>query len=197
MEKKTDFKEKPLLTGERAILRPFRIEDFEDMIAILSEPDLRKLTGSAINEEKCTEPFSEEDLHKMSAWYESRNEQTDRMDLAVIDRHTGDLVGEAVLNEYDEVTRNVNFRILIGKSGQGRGIGSEATQMLLKYAFEVLNLHKVSLEVFSFNPRAERVYVKSGFILEGVRREDFRFEEDYFDTKIYGILKSDYAQIGK
>jgi len=68
---------------------------------------------------------------------------------------------------------------------------------LLKYAFEVLNLHKVSLEVFSFNPRAERVYVKSGFILEGVRREDFRFEEDYFDTKIYGILKSDYAQIGK
>jgi len=119
------------------------------------------------------------------------------MDLAVIDRHTGDLVGEAVLNEYDEVTRNVNFRILIGKSGQGKGIGSEATQMLLKYAFEVLNLHKVSLEVFSFNPRAERVYVKSGFILEGVRREDFRFEEDYFDTKIYGMLKSDYAQIGK
>lgn len=197
MKGKTDFKHKPILTGERMILRPFKEDDFDEMIAILNEPDVRKLTGSAVNEEECAEPFSEADLDKMRAWYASRNEQTDRMDLAVIDRHTGNLVGEAVLNEYDEVTRNVNFRILIGMSGQGRGIGSEATKLILKYAFEVLLLHKVSLEVFSFNPRAERVYVKNGFLLEGVRREDFRFEDEYIDTRIYGMLKSDYKRISE
>ena len=197
MNTKTDFKEKPLLSGEKVILRPFNDDDFEDIIDILNEPDVRKLTGSAVNEEECADPFSDEDLEKMSAWYASRNEQTDRMDLAVIDRQTGYLVGEAVLNEYDEVTRNVNFRILIGKSGQGRGIGSEATKMILQYAFEVLLLHKVSLEVFSFNPRAERVYVKNGFLLEGVRREDFRFQDEYIDTRIYGMLKSDYKRISE
>lgn len=197
MKEKTDFKHKPIITGERMILRPFKEDDFDEMIVILNEPDVRMLTGSAVNEEECAEPFSEADLDKMRAWYASRNEQIDRMDLAVIDRQTGYLVGEAVLNEYDEVTRNVNFRILIGKSGQGRGIGSEATKMILQYAFEVLLLHKVSLEVFSFNPRAERVYVKNGFLLEGVRREDFRFQDEYIDTRIYGMLKSDYKRISE
>lgn len=197
MKEKTDFKHKPIITGERMILRPFKEDDFDEMIVILNEPDVRMLTGSAVNEEECAEPFSEADLDKMRAWYASRNEQIDRMDLAVIDRQTGYLVGEAVLNEYDEVTRNVNFRILIGKSGEGRGIGSEATKMILQYAFEVLLLHKVSLEVFSFNPRAERVYVKNGFLLEGVRREDFRFQDEYIDTRIYGMLKSDYKRISE
>jgi RimJ/RimL family protein N-acetyltransferase len=55
-----------------------------------------------------------------------------------------------------------------------------------------LQLHKIGLEVYSFNPRAERVYQKAGFVLEGVKREDFIYNGEYIDTKVYGMLKADY-----
>ncbi|WP_312651885.1 GNAT family protein [Proteiniclasticum sp.] len=194
MKSMPNFIHKPVLEGERALLRPFKEEDLKFILAILDEPELRRLTGSASCDEETNSPLSTEDLERTRHWYESRNEQTDRLDLAIIDKKTGLLVGEAVFNEYDEATGNVNFRILIGQAGQGRGIGSEATKIFLRYGFILLDLHKISLEVFSFNPRAERVYIKNGFVLEGIKREDFRFNEEYIDTKIYGMLKSDFLK---
>ncbi len=194
MKSMPNFIHKPVLEGKRVFLRPFKKEDLELILAILEEPELRRLTGSASCDEETHRPLSPEDLERTRHWYESRNEQTDRLDLAIIDKKTGLLVGEAVFNEYDEATGNVNFRILIGQAGQGRGIGSEATKLFLRYGFILLDLHKISLEVFSINPRAERVYIKNGFVLEGIKREDFRFNEEYIDTKIYGMLKSDFLK---
>ncbi len=99
-----------------------------------------------------------------------------------------------VFNEYDDVANKVNFRILVGPHGRNKGLGSEATALFLQYGFEVLNLHKIALQVFSFNPRGEHVYVKNGFVLEGILREDFMYENEYVDTKVYGILASEYKK---
>jgi hypothetical protein len=47
-----------------------------------------------------------------------------------------------------------NFRILIAPRGRDRGLGSEATRLIVGYGFERLHLHRISLEVYAFNPRA-------------------------------------------
>ena len=83
----------------------------------------------------------------------------------------------------------------MSQSYSNKGLGSEAIQLFIQYGFEQLNLHKISLEVFSFNPRAEHVYTKVGFKLEGIKREDFKYNDKYIDTKIFGLLKSEYDQI--
>ena len=67
--------------------------------------------------------------------------------------------------------------------------------IFLQYGFEVLELHKIELEVYSFNPRAEHLYQKSGFVLEGIKRQNFKFNNEYFDTKIYGMLRSEYRSL--
>ncbi|MBU5334216.1 GNAT family N-acetyltransferase [Anaerocolumna aminovalerica] len=190
-----DFKTKPVLEGKKVILRPFDIEDWEKMLPILAEPEVNHLTGSVVNDEEAGGAFSIEEMEKIKEWYLSRNHQTDRLDLAIIEKEKEALVGEVVFNEYDEDTCNVNFRILIGEAGRGKGLGTEATEIFLRYGFEVLGLHKVELEAYSFNPRAERVYRKNGFILEGVKREAFRYNNMYIDTHIYGMLKDDYDKV--
>lgn len=187
-----NFAEKPVLIGEKVVLRPFETEDSERMIRILAEVEVQRLTGSATHDEETQGEMGEEEQERVRAWYATRHTQTDRLDLAIIDRASGMLVGEAVFNEYDDSTGNVNFRILIGSEGQGKGLGTEAIALFLRHGFEVLGLHRVGLEVYSFNPRAERVYVKNGFVLEGVKREDFRYNGEYIDTKVYGMLRSDY-----
>ena len=190
-----NFKIKPILVGERVILRPFEVNDIDTMINILNEPELKKLTGSISNDHDAKKTMDEDEIKRVSDWYKSRNDQTDRLDLAIALKDTNQIIGEVVFNEYDDLTNNVNFRVLMSQSYNNKGLGTEAIQLFVRYGFEHLNLHKISLEVFSFNPRAERVYTKIGFIIEGIKREDFKYNEEYIDSKIYGMLKRDYELI--
>ncbi|MNW49642.1 Spermidine N(1)-acetyltransferase [compost metagenome] len=188
------FQTKPMLQGQKVILRPFMPEDYSTMISLLEDPEIRRLTGSAHTDEEANEPTSPEEAEHIKQWYLSRNDQTNRLDLAIIEQATGQLVGEVVFNDYEPTTHNVNFHILIGAAGRGKGLGTEATALFLRYGFEVLHLHKVELEVYSFNPRAERVYRKCGFMLEGIKCESFLYNGEYIDTKLLGLLGRDYAQ---
>jgi RimJ/RimL family protein N-acetyltransferase len=192
MYKKIDFSNKPVLEGNKVILRPFTEADCEIMLDLLEEAELRKLTGSVCSDEEAEEPSSQDEIDRTREWYLTRNQQTNRLDLAIVEKESGNVVGEVVYNDYDEDTGNVNFRILMGKAGCNRGIGSEAVSLFIHYGMTVLKVHKIGLEVYSFNPRAERVYQKAGFVLEGVKQEDFRYNDEYIDTRVYGLLQADY-----
>lgn len=192
MKKKSNFMNKPVLAGEKIILRPFEDKDCEIMYEILNEPDLKKLTGSVSSDKEADAPPQPDEKEKIRQWYMTRNEQNNRLDLAVVYRECDQVIGEVVFNEYDEETDNVNFRVLLSEASCNKGVGTEAISMFIQYGMEELELHKISLEVYSFNPRAERVYQKVGFKLEGIKREEFLYNQEYFDIKIYGLLKADY-----
>ncbi|MFN8045662.1 MAG: GNAT family protein [Dermatophilaceae bacterium] len=103
----------------------------------------------------------------------------------------GDLVGEIVLNERDASARACNLRILVGAAGRGRGLGTEAVRLLTAYGLDVLELHRISLEVHAFNARARHVYEKVGFVHEGTLRQALSFDGDWVDTHVMAILAGD------
>lgn len=195
--KKVNFAHKPVLVGDKVILRPFEEKDYDVMFEILEEFELRKLTGSASSDEEANTPSDQEEKEKTLKWYSTRNEQSDRLDLAVVHKKNGQIIGEVVFNEYEEEAGNVNFRVLLSNSGCDKGLGTEAVTIFIKYGMEELQLHRISLEVYSFNPRAERVYQKVGFKLEGIKREEFLYNDEYIDAKMYGLLQSDYIEMNK
>jgi RimJ/RimL family protein N-acetyltransferase len=53
----------------------------------------------------------------------------------------------------------------------GKGYGYEAMQLVLRFAFDELNLHRVQLTVFSYNERVIVLYEKLGFQHKGKYRE--------------------------
>ena len=63
---------------------------------------------------------------------------------------------------------------------------------MLRFAFEELNLHRVELEVYDFNPRAMRCYEKAGFRLEGTRRQAHFHQGAYHDVHLMGILRDEF-----
>ena len=108
----------------------------------------------------------------------------------------GRILGESVVNEIDWKTRCGNFRIAIFRSDNcGKGIGSWAVRMTRDFAFEALGLHRLELDVFSFNPRAVRAYEKSGFRREGVRREAVLDGTAYGDDILMAILEDEWRKI--
>ncbi|MGC5021112.1 GNAT family N-acetyltransferase [Micromonospora sp. DT47] len=179
-----DFATKPTLAGDLVTLRPFVDDDLATFREALADPELARLTGS---------PPDEIDEERLRSWYGSRNAQTDRLDLAVVDNATGACVGEVVLNNWDRHNDNCTFRILLTAAGRDRGLGTEAVRLIVGHGFERLGLHRISLEVFSFNPRARRAYEKVGFVAEGVLRQVLRDGDGWVDATVMSILTPEWA----
>ena len=187
-----DFAVKPTLDGDKVVLRPFNDGDLPAIRAALLDPEARILTGSVHDEAQAHAPESADEEELLRDWYGTRNDQPDRLDLAVVDKATGECVGEAVLNQWDPGNESCNFRILIGPKGRDRGLGTEATRLIVGYGFEHLGLHRISLEVYAFNPRARRAYEKVGFRAEGVSRESLRYNGEWHDATLMSILAPEW-----
>lgn len=177
--------EKPVLKGEIITLRPIKAEDGVHFLSFDEEVDY--LTGT-------TAAYTQEQI---LAHYARIAAAGDRADYAILPRGNPDLIlGEVVLNDLDEHNQSANLRIaLLKKAYFGKGYGTEAIRLILKYGFERLNLHRIELEVFDFNPRALHVYEKVGFIREGLRREVLYWQGRYHHAIMMGILKSDYEKV--
>ena len=175
------------------MLRPLTGADLPALRPMLDDPEVRRLTGSrgGLGDASRDEALDEA---RLQAWYRTRIGQDDRLDLAVVDRASGDCVGEAVLNEWSGADESCNFRISLAPGSHGRGLGTEATRLLCGYGFEKLGLHRISLDVYAFNPRARRAYEKAGFVVEGVRREALRWDGHWVDAVVMSVLAGEWER---
>lgn len=89
--------------------------------------------------------------------------------------------------------RQYNFRILLGPNGRNRGLGIEATRLIVECAFTALALHRISLEVYAFNSRAQHVYEKAGFTVEDHKRDALKFDGRRMDALTMSILAPEWA----
>jgi len=185
------FAIKPTLAGANVLLRPFAFERDAPALREMLDPEALKLTGSYHDPGEMPEWDAAAEA-TFRDWYGTRNDQTDRLDLAVVDNASGQCVGEVVFNEWSEANRSCNFRTILGPRGRDRGLGTEAIRLFLSYGFEQLGLHRISLDVLNFNPRAKRVYEKLGFVTEGVLREEHRWGDQWIDVTIMSMLAREW-----
>lgn len=153
----------PTIEGQLVVLRPFTEADLDAAWEMINDPTGNDFTAT-------TEQF---DFDRIREWYGSRNQQSDRLDLAIEERATSEFVGEVVLNEYDPAASTCSFRIsLRGPDWFGRGLGTEATKLIVDHGFDRLGLERIELEVLARNPRARRTYEKVGFVETATSTED-------------------------
>jgi RimJ/RimL family protein N-acetyltransferase len=76
----------------------------------------------------------------------------------------------------------------------GKGYGTEAMRLALRYGFMEINLHRVALGVFSYNKRAIRSYEKAGFAHEGRMRNAIKRDGEFDDVVYMGILRSEWME---
>jgi RimJ/RimL family protein N-acetyltransferase len=144
----------PELAGELVTLRPYSPDDVAELWEMLNDPEGIDLTATKHTFEP---PQIEE-------WCSTRELQDARVDLVIVENATGLFAGEAVVNEYDSDSDSANFRIsLRGPAWFGRGLGGEATRMIVDYGLDVIGLQAITLEVLARNERGRRAYERAGF----------------------------------
>ena len=77
----------------------------------------------------------------------------------------------------------------------GKGYGTDAVRIILRYAFTELNMQRVSLDVYAYNPRAVRVYEKIGFVHEGRVRNYLNREGKRWDMLYMSILREEWEKM--
>lgn len=107
----------------------------------------------------------------------------------------GRFVGQARLT-VNKLDNRARYAVgLFVPSVWNKGLGTEITQIVLRYAFDELKLHRVDLRVLQYNKRAIKCYEKCGFIQEGVEREGALIEGKYETDVFMSILDREYESL--
>lgn len=167
-----------MLKGARVGLGPVTDEHLPLLLRWFNDPEVTRGLGNY-------GPFT---LQDEQAWYETTRRNDHRVPFAIYELATGKPIGNCDLHNIDRANQRAEFGIAIGdKAFWNKGYGTEATQLLLDYAFNIMNLHNVMLIVYAFNARAQRAYEKAGFRFIGKRRAarlhcGKRYDEIYMDA---------------
>ncbi len=78
---------------------------------------------------------------------------------------------------------------------RGRGYGTDAMRVMLRFGFQELNLHRIQLNAFSYNERAIKSYLKAGFVLEGRARGMLLRDGQRWDFVYMGVLRKEWLAL--
>ena len=137
---------------------------------------------------------------KMKDWFEKDLESASPNYVAFSVRTLAEdkLIGFVAFDSVNWTSREAFVAIGIGeREFWGKGCGTDAMRLMLRYGFTELNLHRVSLAVFEYNPRAIRSYEKCGFQPEGRECEFLLRDGKRWDMLHMGILRADWLKLEK
>lgn len=173
------------LTGEKIFFRTLEKEDYAYIHAWMNDP----LTTYFL--------FYGQTPASLDAITDIISSQVSHGDTVFIiaDKKTGEPVGFTGLHDIHSRSRKAEFRIFIGeKSFRGKGIGTEATEMMVYYGFDRLNLHRIYLGFTSHNESARHCYENAGFKEEGLLKDDIYRNSRYYDSVRMAMVRDDYYE---
>ena len=176
------------ILGEAILLREYREEDKEQLRAWVNDPAAtQNLSNIFIRGH--TVPMSDGFVDRIL-----RNQDPGAFHYVIARREDESYIGQVDLAGIDWYSRIGTLAIVIpAAENRGRGYGAEAIRLLLRYAFERINLNKVELEVHEFNTRAYELYRRLGFVEEGRLRGRVYRGGRYYDSIAMGIFRSEFA----
>ena len=176
----------PTLTGQRILLREYRPDDLAGIRGWVNDPETVRYLSSRYWMPQSLADTSDFLDHAMHAG-------SNGAFFVIADPADETYLGQIDLTSINWKLRSAEMAIVLGTEGQrDRGIGTEAIGLMLRFAFNMLGLERVELEVATENRRAMRCYEKAGFTLEGVKRHAFMLDGNYVDLAVMSVLAGEW-----
>ena len=167
-------------------IRPIDFNDTHKIVEWRNNPIVRK---NFIFQQQLTD-----EMH--INWMETQVLARKCYQFIIVDEDLNADVGSVFLRDVDMSNKKAEFGIFIGDDlSRGKGIGTNATKQILKFAFEELELNKVFLRVFASNLGAIKSYEKAGFKKEGLFYQDVIINGTSEDLVFMAILKKEWINL--
>jgi len=174
--------EAPTLTSERLVLRPFTADDAAAVHAHLGDYEVAATTASIPH------PYPPGGAETWIASHAPRCAAGEAVVLAITRRDSSVLVGSIEIRLVPG-HRRAELGYWVGRAHWGHGYATEAADVLLRWGFATLGLHRVHAAHLSRNPASGRVLHKIGMRHEGRLRRHFLKWGVLEDLDLYGVLE--------
>lgn len=169
-----------VIATERLLLRPLTLSDAQDLLNIINDKTVREMTvGFPPNP---TEETAKTIILTRQNWEKNGT----GWQLAV--EYNGSLAGLVGINAVDRRNHRGAIDYITAPEYRSLGIASEAVSAFIPEAAERYSLHRISASVFADNIPSRRVLEKSGFILEGIFKDEIKKDGIYRDVAHYGLI---------
>lgn len=122
-------------------------------------------------------------------WIKTKVETGEVVQMIICEAGTDKPVGSVYIRDIDRNHQKAEYGIFIGEEdARGKGYGTSAARLMIRYSFEELGLHRLFLRVYADNQQAIRSYEKAGFEKEAYLREDVCIDGVFRDIVLMGVL---------
>ncbi len=179
---------RPTLTTERLILRPFVAADAPEVSRLAGD---RRVADTTLN---IPHPYDESMALGWIGTHADAAERDEALTLAITDRETGRLVGAVALATSSAQGR-AELGYWVGVDYWGRGFATEASRALVNHAFTTLGLRRVVAHCLTRNEGSWRVMEKLGMTREGHLRQHVVKWDVAEDIWLYGVLRDEWKAL--
>jgi len=170
-----------IVIDNKICLRKADLKDIDALYEIKNDQKSAALLGGFSN------GYSKMDIEN---WIIFHNKKEDEVIFLIETLENAKVIGHVGLYNIDFRVRKAEFAILIsGENNQGKGYGSLCTKFMIDYAFNELNIRRLTLSLLSDNQRAFSLYKKNGFVQEGLLINDQFKNGKYHDVILMALLK--------
>ena len=169
------------LFGEQIILRVLRIEDItQDYVDWMNDPTVVQFTESR---------FQPHTVDSIGSFVEKCRKSPIDILFGIFSKADELHLGNIKLGPINSYHSIADIGLIIGrKSYWGKGVAKEAIILLKNYAFETLNLHKITASCYVPNRGSEKAFLKAGFEKEGARKLHSKCAGEWVDVTELGCI---------
>ncbi|WP_257347562.1 GNAT family N-acetyltransferase [Pseudalkalibacillus decolorationis] len=176
--------------GQRIYLGRFKEEDLETISSWYHDDEYMRCMDASPSFPLLARDFKE--------WVEQKPKEHKSYLFAVRLKEDDRVLGWVDIDGILWPHRNAWLAIGIGERDiWQQGIGYETMQLVLDFAYNELNLHRIQLSVFSYNKRAIKLYERLGFTYEGAQREFVFRDGEAHDMLMYGLLRREWLELNQ
>lgn len=170
-----------IIETERLTLRPFRLEDAEDVTKLCDNYNIYKTTLHI------PYPYTLESAKEWILSHEQNRKEDTLYQFAITDKNSGELYGSISLSNR-KIHKNGEIAYWLGEEFWGRGFVTEASKAIIQFAFKEKNFHRVFAYYLKINPASGRVMEKCGMTYEGTQKDHIYKDGTFLDLYCYGIV---------
>ncbi|MFP7479735.1 GNAT family N-acetyltransferase [Terribacillus saccharophilus] len=121
-------------------------------------------------------------------WIQAVNMDSRNLKL-IIQTKESDAVGLISLTSIDMKNRTATINVKLNRRNKNKGIGYKAVNLILKYAFNELNLNTIAANILEYNEGSQKLFEKCGFVKEGILKNRIYKNGKYHDILSYSITR--------
>lgn len=168
--------------GESVALHPSEEEDIEFLQRLHNDPEVRSGLTISLPQTR----------HEAEQQFEQHNDDDTGVGLLVVPEGEEDPVGKVVVFDIDTTHGTAELAAWIDPAEQGNGYATEATRLIVGYAFEERRLNKLRARALVTNEPSRAVLEGVGFTLEGIQPEEKYVNGDHIDVARYAMLAAEW-----